>query len=87
MNLLGVNFSYIGNGKLTNYSGVQEGTNYSGLVENETISVIGAFSWTPSTNIFDVDTATTNTFYSGPARGTVMVGVPGYSKLALPPDL
>jgi hypothetical protein len=87
MNLLGVNFSYLGNGKLTNYSGDQGGTNYSGLVENETISVIGAFSWTLSTNIFDVDTTSTNTFYSGPARGTVTVGVPGYSKLALPPDL
>lgn len=87
MNLVGVNFSYLANGALTNYSGDQSGTNYSGVVvERETISVIGDFSWTRSTNIFDVDTATTNAFYSGPARGTVMVGVPAYSKLALPSE-
>jgi hypothetical protein len=89
MNLVGANFSYLGNGALSNYSGTLSGTNYSGVaVEGETISVIGSFSWTPRTNIFDVDKATTNTFYSGPARGTVTVGVPAFSKLALPaPDL
>jgi hypothetical protein len=84
MNLIGANFSYLGNGAITKYAGSQKGTNYSGEVENEVISVVGTFSWTRSTNIFDVVPGT-NTFYSGPARGTVTVRAPSYSPLALPP--
>ena len=85
MNLLGANFSYLGNGALTKFSGDQKGTNYSAKVENEVISVVGSLSWTRSTNIFDIVPGT-NTFYSGPARGTVTVRVPNYSPLALPPQ-
>jgi hypothetical protein len=84
MNLLGANFGVPVNGTLHNYKGTQTGTNYSAQVQNEIISVVGTFSWTPNTNIFDIGPVT-NTFYSGPAHGTVTVGEPSYSKLALPP--
>jgi hypothetical protein len=85
MNLLGANFAFLGNGLITKYSGVEHGTNYSGAVQNEIISVVGSLSWTRSTNIFDLYTQTTNTFYSGPARGTVTVREPNFSPVALPP--
>jgi hypothetical protein len=87
MNLVGANFGnpVLGNGNITKYAGDDKGTNYSGEVENEIISVIGTFSWTRTTNLFGVYTKTTNTFYSGPARGTVTVREPTYSLLALPP--
>jgi hypothetical protein len=84
MNLVGVNFSYLGNGVITNFVGRIKGTNYSERVEDEVISVIGTFSWTRSTNLLDISPGT-NTFYSGPARGTVVVRMPTFSPLALPP--
>jgi hypothetical protein len=83
MNLVGANFSYLGNGGVHHYTGVQKGTNYSGQVQNEVISVVGTFSWNRSTNLLDVATGPTE-FYSGPAHGSVVLRDPVYSTLALP---
>ena len=84
MNLLGANFSFLGNGVLTKFSGDEKGTKYSGEVQNEVISVVGSFSWNRGTNLLDISPGT-NTFYSGPARGTVTVRAPNFSTLLLPP--
>jgi hypothetical protein len=85
MNLVGSSIGGLGTGLgvLTKFSGNEKGTNYSGEVENEVISVVGSFSWTMNTNLFDISPGT-NTFYSGPAHGTVTVREPTYSPLALP---
>jgi hypothetical protein len=83
MNLVGANFSFLGNGILHNFKGVQGGTNYSGEVQNEVISVVGTYSWNRSTNLLNVGSGPTD-FYSGPARGNVTVRDPSYSTLALP---
>jgi hypothetical protein len=85
MNLLGVNFGSfaLGNGVITQFSGNEDGTNYSGEAQNGVIFVVGSLSWTRSTNLFDIAPGT-NTFYSGPARGTVTLRVPAFSKLAAP---
>ncbi len=84
MNLVGANFSFLGNGLLHNFKGVQSGTNYSGEVQNEVISVVGTFSWNRSTNLLGVGSGPSD-FFSGPARGNVTVRDPAYSVLALPP--
>jgi hypothetical protein len=86
MNLLGASFGGLGLGigVLNRFSGDVDGTNYSGEVPNDVIQVVGSFSWTPNTNIFDI-MAGTNTFYSGPAHGTVTTRVPVFSRKALPP--
>ena len=83
MNLVGANFSYLGNGVVHHYKGVQKGTNYSGEVQNEIMSVVGTFSWNRSTNLLNVATGPTQ-FYSGPAHGSVVLRDPVYSTLALP---
>jgi hypothetical protein len=86
MNLIGANFSFLGNGVVTNFHGIDKGTNYAGDVEAANISVVGTFSWTRSTNLFNLSPGT-NTFYSGPARGTVTLRDPVYSTLDLPPEM
>jgi hypothetical protein len=86
MNLLGASFGGLGLGigVLNRFSGDVDGTNYSGEVPNDVMQVVGTFSWTPNTNIFNIK-AGTNTFYSGPAHGSVTTRLPVFSKKAIPP--
>jgi hypothetical protein len=86
MNLIGAGLGGLGTGQgvLTKFAGIDNGTNYSAEVQNGVISVVGTFSWTPNTNLFRI-AAGTNTFFSGPAHGTVTLKVPNFSPKALPP--
>jgi hypothetical protein len=86
MNLVGASFGGLGLGigVLNKFSGEVHGTNYDGEVPNDVMQVVGTFTWTPDTNIFDIR-ASTNAFYSGPAHGTVTTRLPYFSPKALPP--
>jgi hypothetical protein len=85
MNLVGASFGGLGLGigVLNKFSGDVHGTNYSGEVPNDVMQVVGTFTWTPNTNIFDIKSGT-NTFYSGPAHGAVTTRIPVFSAKALP---
>jgi hypothetical protein len=81
LNLLGVNFRVPGDGGLTTFSG----TGYSQSIESEVMIVLGAFAWNQTTNFYSPVTDITNTFYSGPAHGTVTVEVPVRLSQSTPP--
>jgi hypothetical protein len=76
-NLVGVSSFGIGNGEITTFTGTSQKTNhYSVPIDREIINVVGSFSWNKTTNFYSPITNVTNVFYSGPARGSVIVGTP-----------
>lgn len=86
LNLVGASLQAPGDGAITTFTGHYDGTNYSVGVQDESIYVVGSFSWNGTTNFFSPITNVTNVFYSGPARGSVIIGAPNYSPITPPPD-
>jgi hypothetical protein len=86
LNLLGASLQAPGDGAITTFTGRYKGTNYSMGVQKESIYIVGTFSWNKSTNFFSAVTNVTNVFFSGPARGSVIIGVPTYSAITPAPE-